>query len=168
MRWPRRCARRRDRPAVRCRTGTRWLASTHPGTTPTSRAGILLVLGIALLYTGISLVNTTVMAASDRVRDLAALRLAGATRAQVLRLIGAESLTVVVVGAVLGLVVAGLELAGLGWALRLLSVPSTPDVPWTALTGIVVTCAALTVTTSLLTTTLSLRPRAVELSGVRE
>ncbi|MEU0017301.1 ABC transporter permease [Streptomyces rochei] len=145
-----------------------WLASTHPGTTPTSRAGILLVLGIALLYTGISLVNTTVMAASDRVRDLAALRLAGATRAQVLRLIGAESLTVVVVGAVLGLVVAGLELAGLGWALRLLSVPSTPDVPWTALTGIVVTCAALTVTTSLLTTTLSLRPRAVELSGVRE
>ncbi|MFE1014191.1 FtsX-like permease family protein [Streptomyces sp. NPDC058794] len=107
-------------------------------------------------------------ATSDRVRDLAVLRLAGATRWQVLRLIGAESLTVVVVGAVLGLVVAGLDLAGMRWALRLLSVPSATDLPWTALAGVVGTCAVLAVIRSVLPAATSLRRRAVELAGVRE
>ncbi|MFE1164000.1 FtsX-like permease family protein, partial [Streptomyces sp. NPDC058829] len=116
----------------------------------------------------ISLVNTMVMATSDRVRDLAVLRLAGATRWQVLRLIGAESLTVVVVGAVLGLVVAGLDLAGMRWALRLLSVPSATDLPWTALAGVVGTCAVLAVIGSVLPAATPLRRRAVELAGVRE
>ncbi|MGK9460626.1 FtsX-like permease family protein [Streptomyces sp. G6] len=145
-----------------------WLASAHPETGTTTRAGLLLVLGIALLYTGISLVNTMVMATSDRTRDLAALRLAGATRWQVLRLTGAESLTVVAVGAVLGLVVAVLNLAGMWGALRLLSVHSTPDLPWTALAGVIGTCAVLAVIASVLPTALALRRRAVRLAGARE
>ncbi|MGC3004047.1 FtsX-like permease family protein, partial [Streptomyces sp. G35A] len=101
-------------------TRDEWLAATRPGTHRTTRLGLLLVLGIALLYTGISLVNTMVMATSDRVRDLAVLRLAGATRGQVLRLVGAEALTVVAVGGLLGLLVAGLGLGGMWAALGLL------------------------------------------------
>ncbi|MFA3873726.1 FtsX-like permease family protein [Streptomyces sp. MMCC 100] len=145
-----------------------WLTSTRPGTNTTTRAGLFLVLGIALLYSGISLVNTMVMAASDRVRDLAVLRLAGATGWQVLRLIGAESLTVVVVGAVLGLVVAVLNLAGMWAALRLLSVPSAPVLPWPALAGVVGTCAVLTVFASVLSAAMALRYRAVALAGARD
>ncbi|MFE9054883.1 FtsX-like permease family protein [Streptomyces mutabilis] len=145
-----------------------WVAATSPQTNGTTRAGLLLVLGIALLYTGISLVNTMVMATSDRTRDLAVLRLAGATRWQVLRLVGAESLTVVVVGAVLGLVVAVLDLAGMWAALRLLSVHSAPDLPWTPLAGVVATCAVLAVTASVIPAGLVLRRHAAESAGVRE
>ncbi|MET9991083.1 FtsX-like permease family protein [Streptomyces mutabilis] len=145
-----------------------WVAAASPQTNGTTRAGLLLVLGIALLYTGISLVNTMVMATSDRTRDLAVLRLAGATRRQVLRLVGAESLTVVVVGAVLGLVVAVLNLAGMWAALRLLSVHSAPDLPWTPLAGVVATCAVLAVTASVIPAGLVLRRHAAESAGVRE
>lgn len=67
-----------------------WVRATNPETNRTTRMGLLLVLGIALLYTGISLANTIVMATSNRVRELAVLRLAGATRWQVLRLVGAR------------------------------------------------------------------------------
>ncbi|MDN3252425.1 FtsX-like permease family protein [Streptomyces sp. MA25(2023)] len=145
-----------------------WVAAASPQTNGTTRAGLLLVLGIALLYTGISLVNTMVMATSDRTRDLAVLRLAGATRWQVLRLVGAESLTVVVVGAVLGLVVAVLNLSGMWAALRLLSVHSAPDLPWTPLAGVVATCAVLAVTASVVPAGLVLRRHAAESAGVRE
>ncbi|MFD7878149.1 FtsX-like permease family protein [Streptomyces sp. NPDC059766] len=90
------------------------------------------------------------MATSERVRDLAALRLAGATRRQVLRLVAAESLLVVAVGAVLGLLVAGVDLAGMWCALRVLSVRAVIELPWTALGGAVGACAALAVISSVL------------------
>ena len=73
--------------------------------------GFFLVLGIALLCTGISLADTMVMATSDQVRELAVLRLAGA-----------EALMVVVVGGLLGASVAGLNLVGMWSAPGLLSV----------------------------------------------
>jgi len=72
---------------------------------------------------------------SDRVRDLAVLRLAGAAHGQVLRLVAAEALLVVAVGGLLGLLVAGLNLAGMRAALGLLSAPGTIALPWTALAG---------------------------------
>ncbi|MEW2263618.1 FtsX-like permease family protein [Streptomyces sp. NPDC047853] len=144
-----------------------WVAATYPETNRPTRLGLLLVLGIALLYTGISLVNTMVMATSDRVRDLTALRLTGATRGQVLRLVGAESLVVVAVGAVLGLLVAGLNLAGMWVALGLLAVRPTPAVPWTALGTAVGACAVLAVLASVIPSALALRRTAVHLAGTR-
>jgi hypothetical protein len=67
--------------------------SAHaPHTTRTTRLGYALVLGIALLYTGISLAGTLAMATAARTRDLRSLRLTGATRAQLLRLATAETL----------------------------------------------------------------------------
>ncbi|MFD4603927.1 ABC transporter permease [Streptomyces sp. NPDC058464] len=153
-------------------TRDRWIAETYPETDRTTRLGLLLVLGIALLYTGISLVNTMVMATSDRVRELAALRLAGAGRRQVLRLVGAEALTVVAVGAVLGLLVTALDLAGVAAALHALSVPAALTLPWTTLpwAALAVTtagCAALAVLASVVPAALTLRHRAVDLAGVR-
>ncbi len=82
-----------------------------------------------------------VMATSDRARDLAVLRLAGATRWQVLRLTGAEALTVVAAGALLGLLVAAVNLAGMASALALLSAPATIELPWQALGTTTAVCA---------------------------
>ncbi|MCF2128461.1 ABC transporter permease [Strepomyces sp. STD 3.1] len=145
-----------------------WVAAASPGTNGTTRAGLLLVLGIALLYTGISLVNTMVMATAGRGRELAVLRLAGATRRQVLRVVGAESLLVVAVGALLGLAVAGLNLAGMWGALRLLSVDTTIELPWAALGGVAACCAVLAVVASVVPAGLAIRRPAVELAGARE
>ncbi|MGW3661233.1 ABC transporter permease [Streptomyces sp. NPDC005151] len=145
-----------------------WVQATYPETNRTTRMGFLLVLGIALLYTGISLANTMVMAASDRVRDLAVLRLAGATKWQVLRLVGAEALMVVTVGGVLGLLVAGLNLLGMWSALGLLSVWTSIEIPWATLGAAVAACAVLAVVSAVAPAGLSLRRRAVELAGVRE
>ncbi|MFC3575288.1 FtsX-like permease family protein [Streptomyces yaanensis] len=149
-------------------TKDQWVRASHPETDGTTRTGFLLVLGIALLYTGISLANTMVMATSDRVRDLAVLRLAGATTWQVLRLVGAEALMVVAVGGVLGLLVAVLNLAGMWGALGLLSVRTTIVVPWTAIGAAVGACAVLAVVSSVAPASFALRRRAVELAGVRD
>ncbi|MEU0248138.1 FtsX-like permease family protein [Streptomyces sp. NPDC006235] len=145
-----------------------WIRATHPETNRTTRLGLLLVLGIALLYTGISVANTMVMATSDRMRDLAVLRLAGATRWQVLRLTGAEALTVVAAGALLGLLVAAVNLAGMASALALLSAPAAIELPWQALGTTTALCALVAVTSALAPAALALRRRPAELAGVRE
>jgi putative ABC transport system permease protein len=145
-----------------------WVRATYPETDRTTRMGFFLVLGIALLYTGISLANTMVMATSDRVRELAVLRLAGATKGQVLRLVGAEALMVVAVGALLGALVAGLNLLGMWSALRLLLAPTSIEIPWTTLGAAVGACAVLAVLSALAPAGLSLLRRAVELAGLRE
>jgi putative ABC transport system permease protein len=132
------------------RTGSQWIAAQQPRTAAQTRAGFLVVLGIALLYTGIALANTSVMATADRTGELAALRLAGATRGQVLRLVAAEAGVVVSVGALLGLVVTGVNLAGLQGALTLLGAGSAGIVvPWRALAWVTTACAALAVTSAL-------------------
>jgi putative ABC transport system permease protein len=149
-------------------TRDQWLRAGNPGTDRTTRYGFLLVLGIALLYTGISLANTMLMAASDRVRDLAVLRLAGATRRQVLRLVGAEALTVVAVGGVLGLLVTGLNLAGMRSALGLLSVHAPVRIPWPELGAVTGACAVLAVVFSVAPAAWALRSGAMEPAGTRE
>ncbi|MEU9340519.1 ABC transporter permease [Streptomyces sp. NPDC048278] len=152
----------------RVRTADQWVAAAHPQSDRTTRLGLLLVLGIALVYTGISLVNTTVMATADRVRELAALRLAGATRAQVLRLVGTEAVTVVAVGALLGLLVAVVELAGMRQALRLLSAPDPVRLPWPALGAATGACAVLAATAAVATAWPAVRRGAAELAGLRQ
>ncbi|MCY0956044.1 ABC transporter permease [Streptomyces sp. H27-H5] len=111
-------------------TRDQWVQASRPGTKSTTRLGLLLVLGIALLYTGIGLANTQVMATTERVGEFAALRLAGATRRQVLRLVAGEALLVVLAGAVVGGLVAALNLGGVWGALHLLDVRVPIVVPW--------------------------------------
>ncbi|MEV3966947.1 FtsX-like permease family protein [Streptomyces sp. NPDC050698] len=148
-------------------TGDDWISSTRPETDRTTRLGLFLVLGIALLYSGISVVNTTVMAASDRARDLVVLRLAGATRWQVLRLTGAEALTAVAAGALLGLLVTGVNLAGLWGALALLSVRPTVTLPWQALATTAALCALLAVVSATVPAALALRRPTAGSAGTR-
>ncbi|MFJ1566060.1 FtsX-like permease family protein [Streptomyces erythrochromogenes] len=158
------------------------MADSSPRTKRTTRTGFLLVLGIALLYTGIALLytgiallytgialaNTFVTATSDRARELALLRLAGTTGGQVLRLVAGESLTVVLVGAATGTLVAALNLAGIHGALRLLDAGGTIVVPWDALGATTAACAAVAVVSAVVPAGLCLRRRAVDLAGLRD
>ncbi|MDQ0795649.1 FtsX-like permease family protein [Streptomyces sp. B1I3] len=170
-----------DRMAVRTllekagrETGTRvltkdeWVAAHHPRTSGNTRAGLLLILGIALLYTAIALANTLVMATSDRVRDLAVLRLTGATKPQVLRLVAVEALMVVAAGGVLGGAVAGLNLLGVRGALGLLHVHSPVSVPWSAVGAVLGASAVLATVCAVLPALAALRTRPVEAAGARE
>lgn len=149
-------------------TKDQWIQASYPKTNRTTWYGFVLVLGIALLYTAISLANTMVMATTDRARDLAVLRLAGATQGQVLRLVAAEALMVVAVGGVLGLLVAGLNLAGMWSALGLLSVRSPVQLPWAELGVTVGACAVLAVVFSVAPAGLAMRRRAGQPAGMRE
>ena len=63
-------------------------------------------LGLIVAFTAIAVVNTLAMSISDRRREFAALRLTGATRRQVQRMLGWETATAVAVAAALGLAVA--------------------------------------------------------------
>ncbi|MET7937506.1 ABC transporter permease [Streptomyces sp. NPDC005322] len=145
-----------------------WVAASHPRTSRQTRLGFLVVLGIALLYAGIALANTQVMAVSDRVRELAVLRLVGATNQQVLRIVAAEALMAVGVGAVLGAVVAGGNLLAIRAALGRVSVHSSIVVPWETVGTAVAVCAVLAVVSAVLPARLALRTRPVELAGMRE
>ncbi|WP_329036326.1 ABC transporter permease [Streptomyces sp. NBC_01725] len=145
-----------------------WTALSHPRSSESTRLGMLLILGIALLYTGIALANTLVMATSDRVGDLAVLRLTGATGPQVLRLVAAEALVVVAVGSLLGAAVAGLNLLGVRGALALLSVRSPLVVPWGSVGAMVAASAVLAVAAAVVPALAALRTRPVALAGSRE
>lgn len=153
---------------ARVQSRAEWVRAEYPATSRQTWVGYLVVLGIALIYTGIALGNTMVMATSDRVRDLAVLRLAGATRRQVLTLVAAEALTVVVVGAVLGLVVTAVNVLGIWGSLAALSVHSAVVLPWPALGGSLAACAVVAVVASVLPALGSLRTRPVELAGTHE
>lgn len=127
------------------RTAAAWAAATHPATasTPQTRLGLLLVLGIALVYTVIALANTLLMATSVRGPELASLRLAGATRAQVLRAVTGETLLAVGIGTVLGLAVTAVCLTGLGAGLAALSAPVAVTVPWGFVGAVAAVCAVV-------------------------
>ncbi|WP_213454109.1 FtsX-like permease family protein [Rhizomonospora bruguierae] len=76
------------------------------------RIFVLVLIGMSVGYTLLAVVNTLLMATVDRRREFAVLRLAGATRRQILRAVAAESAVVVAVGALLGLGVAVVALLG--------------------------------------------------------
>ncbi|GKQ39989.1 FtsX-like permease family protein [Streptomyces sp. A012304] len=148
----------------RVMTKAEWVAAAHPETNRATRLGVFLVLGIALVYTGISLANTLLMSAAERRRALTALRLTGATGGQVLRLAVAEALTAVGVGAVLGSAVTVVNLAGMAGALGLLGAPVVMAVPWPELGWSAGACAVIAVVSVLLPTATMLRRPAARLT----
>ncbi|MBT2448009.1 FtsX-like permease family protein [Streptomyces sp. ISL-43] len=139
------------------RTKADWVTATHPRTNRFTVLGFVLVLGIALVYTAIALANTLLMATSDRAGELRLLRLAGATRSQVLAVTTAESLLTAVVGALLGTAVTALNLAGMRAALAVLGVDSPIVVPWLPMAAVAAVCTTLATLCTLLPAAHTLR-----------
>ncbi|MFG2358177.1 ABC transporter permease [Streptomyces sp. NPDC048521] len=65
-----------------------------------------LAMGLVLAFTAIAVVNTLAMSVAERVREFALLRLAGATRRQVLRMLRTEVLSVLLLATSLGSAIA--------------------------------------------------------------
>jgi putative ABC transport system permease protein len=147
---------------------TAWLAATTAGADRTNRFAVLVMLGMAMLYTVIAIANTLVMAASERSRDLAVLRLAGATVGQTMRALTWETLIVLTVGVGIGAAAAAASVAGIHGALGRLTDAARVVVPWGRVAGVVAACVVVALLASLLPARLVLRQRSVELAGVRE
>ncbi|MFE1902770.1 ABC transporter permease [Streptomyces gardneri] len=132
------------------RTAAAWAAALHPASSPQTRLGMILVLGIALVYTVIGLANTLLMATSVRGGELASLRLAGATRAQILRVVTGEAVLATAIGALLGLAVTAAVLGTLGAGLASLSAPVALVLPWAVVGAAAAVCATVAVASSAL------------------
>ncbi|MEV5975385.1 FtsX-like permease family protein [Streptomyces sp. NPDC052114] len=124
-----------------------------------------MVLGVVIAYSTIALVNTQVLATTERRREFMLQRLVGATRRQVLRMMTVEALLVSVAGILLGLLVAVLTLVPL--SLSVLGEPMPQGPPWIFAT-VVGAAFALTLFTTLVSAAAVLRHRPGAAVGIRE
>ncbi|MEU5384262.1 ABC transporter permease [Kitasatospora cineracea] len=147
---------------ARVETRAAWLDARHPADDPRRIRRIAAVLGLALLYTVITLAHTALTTTADRRRELARLRLVGTTRARVLRLVAAEALLVTLVGALLGTAATLTTLATMGTALHRAGAPVPLVLPWTTLAATALLCALVTVPCAALAAWRSTKGRAVE------
>ncbi|GAA3224322.1 FtsX-like permease family protein [Nonomuraea helvata] len=129
--------------------------------------GTYLVLAVLVSFTAVSLVNTLVMGTAARAREFALLRAVGASRRQIVRMIGWETGIVLLIGAVVGTVIACVVLAGANGALSgtmWLSGLPMPLYPL-VLAGV----AAMGLATSVLASGMALLSRPIDaLGGARE
>jgi putative ABC transport system permease protein len=122
-----------------------------------TRTALLMILGLSVLYALIALADTLVMTVADRRRELALLRLAGATRRQVLGTVLAETLMCVAAGTAVGLLATAVSIGGSWAALRPLIGPAMPlTVPWLMLAALTGVCAVVAVLSASLPATLAL------------
>ncbi|MFJ3214748.1 ABC transporter permease [Kitasatospora sp. NPDC086801] len=124
-----------------------------------------LLLGMIALFTAIAVVNTLVMATTERLREFALLRLVGTTRRQVLRMMAWEGGITVAVALALGAAVTAAVVVPVSLALTGTAWPSLPG-SWAA--AVLGGAALLGLGTVLLTTRLALRREPVEAVGLRE
>ncbi|MFF6780875.1 FtsX-like permease family protein [Streptomyces sp. NPDC012510] len=124
-----------------------------------------LAMGLVLAFTAIAVVNTLAMSVSERVREFALLRLAGATRRQVLRMLRTEALSVLLLATALGsaIALAVLSSFSIGMTGR-----ATPAV--TPLTYVTVVAGAglLALVATALPGRVALRIRAVTVATAKE
>jgi putative ABC transport system permease protein len=130
--------------------------------------GLLVTLVIVAIYSSIAIINTMVMAAAGRRRELASLRLAGATPRQVLWLVAAEALLVAGIGVLLASVATALNLAGLLAALNQLVTGTSIVIPWGTAAGFALGAVLFAVLGSVATAAAGLRGRPTEQVGARE
>ncbi|WP_327064004.1 ABC transporter permease [Kitasatospora purpeofusca] len=83
-------------------------------------------LGMLVCFATVSVVNTLVAVTADRRREFALLRLVGATRPQLLRMLSAEAVLTTAVGVLLGATVAGAATSAFSAAVTGSAVPPVP------------------------------------------
>jgi putative ABC transport system permease protein len=122
-----------------------------------TRTAVLMILGLSVLYALIALADTLVMTVADRRHELALLRLAGATRRQVLGTVLAETLMCVAAGAAVGLLATAVSIGGSWAVLRQLIGPAMPlVVPWVVLAALIGVCVVIAMLAAGLPTGLTL------------
>jgi putative ABC transport system permease protein len=116
-------------------------------------------------FTSIAVVNTLVMLALRRGRELALLQLVGATRRQVRSMARWEAGLIITIGLGVGLAMAAIALLPLSHALTGSLRPYTPTAPLAAILG---TSALLALLALAVPARRALRSRAVDAIGIGE
>jgi putative ABC transport system permease protein len=157
----------------------RRLASEYPGLTVGDRAShaaradhdretnnwlFRILAGIIFVFTAIAVVNTLMMIALHRTRELALLRLIGTTRKQVLAMARWEGIVTVALGLVIGAAIALITLVPTAAALS----GSLPTAPAALVVLVFGSAAAVSLVATQAATRLALRPRPVDGIGVRD
>jgi putative ABC transport system permease protein len=124
-----------------------------------------LMVGVLLAFIAVAAVNSLVMATGERSRELALLRLVGATPRQVTRMIRVEALAVIGFGMLLGLAIAAATLVPFSLAIAETTVPS---LPWQVLAGVLAGATVLGLGASELPARNVLRRDPVEVIGAQE
>ncbi|MFE6056677.1 FtsX-like permease family protein [Kitasatospora sp. NPDC056446] len=158
--------------AARATAGPDWIGAHNDRTSRNGWITMLAILGPALLYALIAIVNTMMMSTGDRLRDFATLRLTGGTRRQVLRVVAAETVLVVATAAALGLVVTLLTQYATVLLIenRVLDPAQSAafELPWGTLAGATAVCLVLAMVSSLVPARLALRIRPLDLASGRQ
>ncbi|MET7698438.1 ABC transporter permease [Streptomyces sp. NPDC005485] len=124
-----------------------------------------LAMGLVLAFTAIAVVNTLAMSVSERVREFAMLRLAGATRRQVLRMLRTEALSVLLLATVLG---SGIALAVLTAFSVGMTGSAAPAVTPLLYVAVVATAGLLALVATTLPGRVALKVRAVTVATAKE
>jgi putative ABC transport system permease protein len=129
---------------------------------------MVVLLGVAMLYTVIAMVNAVVISASDRRGEFAAARVTGLTRGQVVRTTLWESLAVVAIGLLLGGLAAAGTVLGVAAAVKDIIGISVVSVQLPLLAGLVLGAVVVVGVATVLTTVSATRTPAVRLVAARE
>jgi putative ABC transport system permease protein len=124
-----------------------------------------LMIGVLTAFIAIAAANSLVMAVGERSRELAQLRLVGATSRQVTRMVRWEALAVIGFGVFIGVFVAAATLVPFSLALADTAVPY---MPWQVIAGVVVGALLLGLCASELPARNALRRDPIELMGAQE
>ncbi|MFI5750100.1 FtsX-like permease family protein [Streptomyces sp. NPDC051644] len=124
-----------------------------------------LAMGLVLAFTAIAVVNTLAMSVSERIREFAMLRLAGATRRQVLRMLRIEALSVLLIAAALGSGIALAVLTAFSIGMTGSAAPAVLPLVYATVVG---GAALLALTATALPGRLALRVRPVEVATSRQ
>jgi putative ABC transport system permease protein len=123
-----------------------------------------LMIGVLLAFVAVAAVNSLVMSTGERSRELALLRLVGATPRQVTWMIRVEALAVIGFGVFLGLTVAAATLVPFSLAVAETAIPS---LPWQVLSGVLAGASVLGLAASELPARNLLRRDPVEVIGAQ-
>ncbi|MER5985928.1 FtsX-like permease family protein [Streptomyces sp. NPDC001787] len=123
-----------------------------------------LAMGLVLAFTAIAVVNTLAMSVSERVREFGMLRLAGATRRQVLGMLRIEALAVLLLAAVLGTGIALAVLTAFSVGMTGGAAPAVFPLGYAAVVG---AAALMALVATALPGRMALRTRPVEVAASR-
>ncbi|WP_406343211.1 FtsX-like permease family protein [Streptomyces sp. NBC_01578] len=124
-----------------------------------------LAMGLVLAFTAIAVVNTLAMSVSERIKEFAMLRLAGATRRQVLRMLRIEALSVLLIAAVLGTGIALAVLTAFSIGMTGSAAPTVMPVVYATVVG---AAALLVLVASALPGRVALKAGPVEVAASRQ
>ncbi|MFJ5901856.1 FtsX-like permease family protein [Streptomyces sp. NPDC093064] len=159
-------------------TGARLTAARNWGSADSDPAvrqqwiTMIAILGPALLYALIAIVNTMMMSTGDRLRDFAVLRLTGGTRRQVFRMVASETALATLTATALALLVTAATQAGMVALLDQLVLRQQASIawslPWAPLAISALVCLGLALVSSLLPVSFALRIRPLDLAAQRQ